>query len=130
MKQTNKSWFLILGFCLIAIIAKADIFDEIAIALKSGNASEVSKYFDTSIELRTLGKSNVYSKNQAEMVLKDFFDNNQPKNFTVIHRGASAKGARYAIGNLETAKGTYRTYLYIKDVSGKLYIQELSIEQQ
>jgi Domain of unknown function (DUF4783) len=129
MKTLRNISVIVVGIMLIAIIAKADIFDDIGAALKSGNAHDVARYFDTSVELKTLDKNEVYSKNQAELVLKDFFDKNTPRNFTVIHRG-SAKGARYAIGTMETNRGTFRTYVYIKDVAGSPSIQELTIEQQ
>ncbi len=114
----------------MAINVFADVFDDIAVAIKAGDAKTVAQYFDTSVSLKTIDKSNVYSRNQAEIVLKDFFDKNAPKNFTIIHRGASTKGAYYAIGSLETSKGSFRTYLYIKEVGGKKFIQEFSIEQE
>ena len=126
----KKALYFIMGFCLIALVAKADVFDEIATAIKSGNAREVAKYFDNNVELKIVDKSSVYSRNQAEMVLNDFFSKNQPTSFSVIHRGSSSKGARYAIGTLTTGQGSYRTYIYIKEVSGRLYIQELSIDKE
>ncbi|MCX6350288.1 MAG: DUF4783 domain-containing protein [Bacteroidetes bacterium] len=126
----KQSFLLIIAFSMMAIIAKADIFDDIVLALKNGDAKELAKYFDTSIELKTLDKSNVYSRKQAELVLKDFFEKYKVKGFTMMHKGSSSKGALYAIGNLETAQGTYRTNLYIKDIGGKPTIQELTIEQK
>lgn len=132
MKKVLKCLTLTLPLILMAFVvfAQADIFDKIASVLKTGNSKDIAAFFDTSVELKTLDKTSVYSKNQAEMVLKDFFDKNPVRNFTIIHRGTSAKGARYAIGNLETAKGTFRTYLYVKETGGNLTIQQLNIENQ
>src|SRR5690348_6671166 len=113
MKDLKKIGVLIFAFCMLTFVAKADIFDEVAVAIRSGNASAVSKYFASSIELKTIDKSNVYSKNQAELVLREFFQSHAPRSFNVIHRGSSAKGARYAIGSMETAQGSFRVYLYI-----------------
>jgi Na+-transporting NADH:ubiquinone oxidoreductase subunit NqrC len=117
-------------FSVLVVMAQNDIFDKIAGALKSGKSHEVAAYFDSSVEMKLMDKSAVYSKNQAEMVLKDFFEKNPVHNFNIIHRGTSAKGARYAIGNLETSNGTFRTYLYVKDANGNLTIQQLNIENQ
>ncbi|RYD79038.1 MAG: DUF4783 domain-containing protein [Sphingobacteriales bacterium] len=130
MRNLGRIGVMIFAFCMLTIAAKADIFDDVAVAIRSGNASAVSKYFATSLELKTVDKSNVYSKNQAELVLKDFFSGHAPRSFTVIHRGSSAKGARYAIGSMETAQGSFRVYLYITEVGGQLFIQELSFEKE
>jgi hypothetical protein len=130
MKTLKNTMVLMLGFCLLFLVARADVFDDIAIALRSGNAREVAKYFDANVELKTLDKSNNYSKNQAELVLKEFLDSYKTKSFNIVHRGSSAKGAQYSIGTMETAKGSFRVYIYMKDVKGKLYIQELSFEKQ
>jgi hypothetical protein len=130
MKNLKRIGVMIFAFCMLTLVAKADIFDDVAGAIRSGNANVVSKYFASSIELKTVDKSNVYSKNQAELVLKEFFQNNAPRTFTIIHRGSSAKGARYAIGTLETAQGNFRVYLYITEAGGQLLIQELSFEKE
>ena len=114
----------------VIVLAQTDIFDKIASSMKSGNSHDVASYFDSSVEMKIIDKTAVYSRNQAEMVLKDFFERNKVKNFTIIHRGTSSKGARYAIGNLETAQGSFRTYLFVKEAQGNLTIQQLNIENQ
>ena len=130
MKKKIVTWVLLFGFCFAWIVVKADIFDDIASALRKGESHNVSKFFDTVVELKIVDKSSNYSRNQAEHVLKEFLDQHTPKSFNIVHRGSSAKGSQYSIGNLETNKGTFRTYMYMKDVNGKLYIQELSFEKQ
>jgi hypothetical protein len=127
----NIQWLLLMLALFGFKQASADIFDDLAGALKTGNASEVARYFDNSVELKTGDKSAVYSKNQGELVLKQFFSTHPAKNFTVIHRGSSAKGARYAIGTYQTSNGeNYRVYIYIKESSGKLFVQEITFEKE
>lgn len=120
------SLILILG---VIFIARADIFDDIALALKTGNAKEVARYFGPQIEIRILEKENVYSKTQAELVLKEFFAKNPPKDFNIVHRGSSEKGAQYAIGQLITENGNFRAYFFIKEVGDKPHIHELRFEK-
>ena len=45
----------------------------ISIAIKAGNATELSKYMNSTIELLLLDKEDFYKKNVAETILKDFF---------------------------------------------------------
>lgn len=125
-----KKSLLISLVLLTSTLAIADIFDDIAVAIRASNSKGIARWFDSSVELKTLDKSAVYSKNQAELVLKNFFEKYPVKSFNIIHRGSSTKGAQYSIGSLETTKGTYRTYLFVKDIGGKSVIQEFSIEQE
>jgi hypothetical protein len=130
MKKTRVVMFGMLAM-LASVTVWADVFSDIASAIRSGNAKEVSRWFGTSVDLKTDNKSGVYSKAQAEMVLKEFFQANTCKTFDIIHRGATTdKTAQYAIGTFVTPGGTYRTYMLIGNVGGQQVIQELSFEKE
>ena len=100
----------------------------ISSAMKLGNYKELSKFFDTKVELTILTKENNYSKAQAELIMKDFFSKDKVTNYQVIHQGSSRDGARYAIGSLTTATTTYRTYILTKAVNSSTRIQQLRFE--
>lgn len=102
---------------------------EISNALKSGNSKELAMYFNSQIELLLLDKKDVYSKIQAEIVMKSFFDNNKPISFTVLHEGGSNSSA-FAIGNLATENGTYRVYCLLRRNSSVMRIHQLRIERE
>ncbi len=97
-------------------------------ALKSGNATLVSKYFDNTVDITLSDKSNSYSRSQAELVLKDFFNTNGVTNFNVIHTGDNA-GSQYCIGTLQTKNGSFRTTIYMKQKGDKQVLQELKFEK-
>ena len=46
--------------------------DEVVTAMKNGDAAQIARFFDNTVEITMPDKSNNYSKNQAEIVLKDF----------------------------------------------------------
>ena len=60
--------------------------DEVISAMKSGNSAGIARFFDNTIEINMPDKSNSYSKSQAELVLKDFFNSNTVKGFGVKHK--------------------------------------------
>lgn len=97
-------------------------------ALKAGSASQVSKYFDNTIDITLQDKSNSYSKSQAEIVLKDFFNTSGVISFQVMHTGDNG-GSQFVIGNLQTKKGAYRTTVYLKQKADKQVLQELRFEK-
>lgn len=99
----------------------------ISIAIKAGNASELAKYMNSTIELLLLDKEDFYKKNVAETILKDFFNEYQTKDFTIRHQGAK-NDAQYAIGNLKTEKGDFRVYFLLKKVDQELLIHQIRIE--
>ncbi len=99
----------------------------ISIAIKSGNAAELSKYMNSTVELLLLEKEDFYKKVVAETILKDFFNEYHAKDFVIRHQGAR-NDAQYAIGNLETEKGGFRVYILLKKVDQELLIHIIRIE--
>ena len=99
----------------------------ISLAIKAGNAAELSKYMNSTVELLLLEKEDFYKKIVAETILKDFFNEYQAKDFVIRHQGAS-NDAQYAIGNLETEKGNFRVYFLLKKVGQELLIHQIRIE--
>ncbi len=121
----------IIVFTVSAILASAQeqakIPAGISIAFKAGNAAELSKYMNTTVELLLLDKEDFYKKNVAEIILKDFFRDYRTKDFIIRHQGAKNE-AQYAIGNLTTEKGNFRVYFLLKKVDQELLIHQIRIE--
>ena len=113
-----------------SLLAFADVEQEINAAIRSGNYKGISVYFKESVELNLPGNEGLYSKAQAELILKDFFSKNPPRNFIAKHGGESKDGAKFNIGTLETAGGNYRTYFFFKREGDVLIIKELRIEKE
>ena len=101
--------------------------DDVIAALKTGNASAVAKYFDNNVDISMPDKSNSYSKAQAILILKDFFDNNEVKTFEVKHKG-DQNGGQFCVGTLQTKSGNYRTTIFMKTMSGKDFIKTLRFQ--
>ena len=90
--------------------------DGIVQALETGNAKNMSKYFNSSVELIFSQSQGVYAKSQAEKILKNFFDNVGPLKYRHIHHTSSKDNTQYSyIGQLDTNKGTYRVNIYMKN---------------
>jgi hypothetical protein len=120
---------LLMTLCCFSSSAQeqAKIPGGISIAIKAGNAFELSKYMNSTIELLLLDKEDFYKKNVAETILKDFFNEYKTTDFTIRHQGAK-NDAEYAIGNLKTEKGNFRVYFLLKKVGEELLIHQIRIE--
>jgi hypothetical protein len=129
MKSANIILLVLIAVSILPAHAQdqAKIPEGISIAIKAGNAAELSKYMNSTIELLLLDKEDFYKKNVAETILKDFFAEYQTKDFTIRHQGAK-NDAQYAIGNLKTEKGDFRVYFLLKKVDQELLIHQIRIE--
>jgi hypothetical protein len=122
-----------LGFAMVAISLVLVSFtplysiDDVVNAIKTGSATQLSKYFDTRVDISLPGKSDNYSKSQAEMILKDFFANNTVKNFVVKHKGEQ-NGSQFCIGLLQTKNVNFRTKFFMKKKGNHQVVQELGFE--
>jgi hypothetical protein len=125
-----KRFFTLLGAAVI--LSSFTLFtsiDEVVTAMKNGDAVQIARFFDNTVEITMPDKSNNYSKNQAEVVLKDFFSTNGVKSFEVIHKGENA-GSQYCIGTLVTKNGSFRTTVFMKQKGDKQLLQEIRFENK
>lgn len=125
-----KRSLLLLPVFLIAIstLSQGGIEDVIS-AMKSGNASGVTKYFDSYVDITIDDKGSNYSRSQGELILKDFFSNNGVRSFELKHKGNNDNGD-YCIGTLQTKNGNYRATVYMRLKGNKLVIQDIRIKQE
>ncbi len=125
-----KQFFtLIITTVLLSSFTLLLSIDGVVTAMKNGDAAQIAKYFDNTVEITMPDKSNSYSKNQAEIVLRDFFSTNGVKSFDVIHKGENA-GSQYCIGTLVTKNGSFRTTVFMKQKSDKQLLQEIRFENR
>jgi hypothetical protein len=133
MKTFVKIYFILLFQAFFVVPAfpmpSGAIPEGIILAFKAGNAEELAKYFNTNIELVILENEDVYSKTQAEQILRNFFTNHHPASFKIIFEGGK-ETSRYAIGSLSTSSGNFRVYFLIKNQDGTPLIHQLRIEEE
>jgi hypothetical protein len=113
---------------ILPAFAQAKGLDDVINALRNGNAAELAKYVDNNIELSLPSKTDNYSRQQAVVILQDFFSNNGVKDFDVKHKGDNG-GNQFCIGTLVTRSGSYRTTFFLADKNGKLYVKEIRFQK-
>jgi len=124
----KKILWLVLFLLLIAQSGfSSDIPGEIVSSFNSGNAAKLSQYFNQTIELTFFEKEEIYSKTQAEIILRDFFAKNPPKQFKILHEGGK-ESSKYAIGQYISNTKTFRITFLLKTINSKVFIHQLRIE--
>lgn len=125
--------FYLLSFVLIALAipaASQDIFAPMKEALKAGNAKELVKNFNTSVDMNLDGDVKTYSKTQAEFVLKDFFKKHPVTDFTVVHTGSSKGGLQFAIGSYVSSNENFKVLIRAKEVAGLFLVHEINFVKE
>jgi len=120
---------IVTGALMLSSFVSLSGISEVISALRAGNATEMAKYFDNTVEITLPEKSSSYSKSQADLVLRDFFTTNNIKSFAIIHQGENA-GSQFCIGTLTTKTGTFRTTIYMKQKGDKQLLQEIRFENR
>lgn len=122
------------AFAFVAIllassaIAQDAVKDQVVDALKSGDAAALSSHFIANIDLTVKANSDVYSKAQAEQIMRKFFNENPPVDMVIEHSGVSKSGDKYFIGILRTRNAYYRTTFFLKRMGDAFQVKSLRIE--
>lgn len=125
--KSLAGWVLA-GMALILVSYRSfDNMDAVVTAIRAGNVTQLSLYFDARVDISLPDKSDTYSKTQAEMVIGDFFNNNIVQNFKITQQGESG-GTFFCAGLLQTRSGNYRTTLFFKQKGDKHFLQEIRFQ--
>lgn len=125
--------FFVFGFVLIgagSIQAQGkDIIAEVEKALTAGNSQLISSYFSDHVNLSLPGADGVYSKEQAGVILKEFFKRHKPTQFKITHKGKSGEGASYFVGALTCGSKKFSLYVLMHNAANKSTIKQFQVEE-
>ena len=135
MKYSFKIMLLsalfVLSMALVnQVQAQTEVIGHVSTSLKVGSSRELARDFNKTVELILDGEKSSYSKIQAELVLKDFLGKNPPKDFLIVHKGASREGLHYAIGRYVTQDQSYRVYMLLKLFDGEYRIDTIEFSKE
>lgn len=103
---------------------------DIGTALQAGSSKELINFCNKTVEIKINSESSNYSKTQAEVILKEFFLKNPPKEFNYIHQGSSPEGLKYTIGRYTYEGGAFRVVMFIKKIGDKYLIDTLNFSKE
>jgi hypothetical protein len=120
-------WILAITAVLLVSYRSFDNMDVVVTAIRSGNVTQLSSFFDVRVDITLPDKSDTYSRTQAEMVIGDFFNTNVVQNFKITQQGESG-GTFFCAGILQTRSGNYRTTLFFRQKGDKHFLQEIRFQ--
>lgn len=123
-------FFILLVFSLSTLVSHSQVSEKQGItkAIQEGNAKVLGSYFTKTVDLTVKDVEDVYSKEQAEVILTRFFNENITETYAVKHEGKSKLDDYYYIGDLITTTGTYRLTFFLKKDGETFRVKQLRIE--
>lgn len=121
--------FLLLAITAVSLQAQnlEAVEKSLTTAFKKGDARELASHFSNTLSMELPNKSGSYSKDQAQMILRDFFKSFKPDGFTINHKGENRDGSQFLIGIMQHGNNQYRVYTIMKKQKEQLLIHHLNI---
>lgn len=137
-KGYNMGYFykkVLLTVCCVVLMhvvrAQSGPMNDMVNAVRYGRVADISRFLDNVVPITINNNQSIYSRTQAEMVLKDFFSKNNPSDFIVGNSGAGENSAStFAIGDLITSNGKYSVYILLKQKNNSYILAEIRFNKQ
>ena len=99
--------------------------EPIVSAIESGSSSDLARFFDSSISMNVNGQQGEYSKNQAEIVLKDFFKKNPSRGFSLVFQNENPGSLSTYVGEYSSNPGKFQVFIKVSQNGNGVRIYSL-----
>jgi hypothetical protein len=124
-------WLTVLLLVSSTAVSQTEIINkQIGSSLSSGNATELSGYFNTMVDISIPGTEDSFGKTQATRILQDFFSKYPVKSYKTNKQGSSTDGSQFSIGRMEAGNKIFRVYYLMKKSSDKYLIHQFQIQEE
>lgn len=123
-------FFGILIFTFVSTHTVAQTTDEITKSIASGSSKSLGKFLNETVTLNINNNLSDYSKNQAELVFRDFFRKHPPKDFEVLHRDEPTDRTWHFIGKYYSDEADFRVLVKGTKQNGALSISTMEFTKE
>lgn len=118
-------------FCLLFIVfpTKQELNEKINRSIENGNSKNLSQHFYDKIELKVVDKENLFSKQQAEKIIEEFFRQFPPNQFIEIKNNTAKNTKQVVSGRYISGKTKFRISYLLKKFDNDFYITQFRIEK-
>ncbi len=125
MLKINLILFFLFWMSPSAEIGSVSQIDPIISAIQDGSSSELARFFNPTISLNINGQQGEYSRNQAEIVLKDFFKKNPPLDFSLVFKNENQSSVSTYIGEYASGQSSYKVFIKVSQAESSFRIYGL-----
>jgi hypothetical protein len=135
MKKFTKSLITVSAIVLASLQGYAQSnrlpLEDVVNAIRNSRIEDMSRYFDNVVPVTLNNSQAIYSRNQAEAILKDFLEKNPPRDFTVMDNGSPNSSSKFMIGSMLSTTGVrYNVYILMKLKDNNYVLQEIRFNKE
>jgi hypothetical protein len=112
------------------VIAQDEVIAQLPMYFKMGDSRAMTRLMSDLVEININGVKGMYSKTQADLVLKDFFRKYNPTDYQNVHQGSSREGLYYSIGKYLYNGGAFQVYIVLKYYRGNYIIDSIDFNRE
>ena len=128
MNYINHTYILlIIALFIFSAFSADEETQKISIAIKNGDAHNLSNYFSKNIRLKMDKTDRIYSSKQAEAIIDDFFSGNKPTEYKITSVRSNGY-SKIIIGEMVTKNKKFRIYYQLARNSGNQEINFIDIQ--
>ena len=128
--------FLFTLFFILPLFVKSDFpYEKIKQAFELNDSKKIALMCKEKVLINIMGKENVYSQSQANLVLKDFFKRKPGSSFKFFFKGQQSlrktkhpSDGSFAVGNYKSENSKFRVTIHLKEIDDEFKIESLIIE--
>jgi len=100
-----------------------DIFGAISETFINNDYQKLSSYFAKTLDMTIESNDGTYGKQQATILIKEFFKKNRTSSFSIKHKGASNAQTHYAVCDLQSNNKKWNVYILLDKQSKIIQLQ-------
>jgi len=136
MKIIEQKMMIMKNFLLIVLLISSgfavncqEIPSKLMHGFQTGNADELSGFFNERLQLTILTVDYRISKAQATEIIRDFFKKYPPTSFSILFKGEK-KDSNFAVGKLVAKNNAFRVNIFFRKINDANLIHLLEIEKE
>lgn len=109
------------------VVSSDSVINCITRTLQTANVDSLAGYLNQRVELSLPDFSGISSRNQAKILLSEFFKSNQPESFNIISSNRE-NDTYFIVGTIFCSTHNYRVSFLTKQQSNQQFVYQFTIE--
>lgn len=123
MKKIIFVFMLTIFFGTVYSQENSDIFSQIGQIFVKSDYQQLSDLFATTLDVTVENNDGTYGKQQALVLMKEFFKNNKIASFKIKHKGSSNERTHYAVCDMIGQEKKWSVYVLLDQDSKIIQLQ-------
>lgn len=100
-----------------------DIFNRIGQTFIKNDFQKLSDFFSNTLDITVESNDGTYGKQQAIVLMKEFFNHHKIASFKIKHKGSSNERTHYAVCNMSSGVENWSVYILLDQKSKIIQLQ-------